>query len=196
MVGLFCVAWPASLQLQQGSGLAEAANLRQLQVVRDNLIYYDEVLTNSARICALSGRTEFLDVYLSTVDSLDANLAAVNELQPDSAEEFVTTTAAANEKLIELETYGLRGCSTGDDALTPAEAAPFVMGADYETWKGAYIYGLQMLRTNIDNILLKERATAWESTVFLWSVGIVVMCVTLPSHKSPLPLLILNPNLS
>jgi len=175
IIGLICVAWPASLQLRQGVGVSEVADLRTLQTVRDDLRYYDEVLSTSARLCALSGRPEFLQQYNDVIPPLEANLAQVLRIRPEQAEEFTNSTATANDELIALETEALRGCSEGDDKLTAEEAGPYVMGIGYELWKGTYIYGLQILRTDIDNVLINEREASWKSTVYLWYVGIIVL---------------------
>lgn len=170
-----CVAWPASLQLQQGSSVADVTYLRRIQTVRDKLIFYDEVLTTSARICALTGRPEFLQVYLDTVGPLEKNLDEILQLLPSEAQEFRNRTATANEQLIRLETEGLRGCSQGVDVRPAEEAAAYLMGPEYEKWKGDYIYGIQVLSADINNFLQQEKATAWQSTVYLWTIAIVVM---------------------
>ena len=175
LVGLACVAWPAFLQLQAGGGLTEASNTRHLQIAKDGLIYYDEVLTTSARLCALSGRPEFDVIYNNAVPLLEENLNEVLQLRPGQAEVFSAKTAAANEELISLETEALRGCARGPQRLDAGESAAFVMGLEYEMWKGDYSYGVQLLLTDIDNYITDARAEGWRQTVYLWTVGIVVM---------------------
>ena len=175
LVGLACVAWPAVLQLQASGGLSEASNTRHLQIAKDGLIYYDEVLTTSSRLCALSGRPEFDAIYNNAVPLLEENLNEVLRLRPGQTEVFAAKTTAANEELISLETEALRGCTRGPQRLDADESAAFVMGQEYEMWKGDYSYGIQLLLTDIDNYISDARAEGWRQTVYLWTVGIVVM---------------------
>eukprot|EP00284_Hemiselmis_tepida_P013628 CAMPEP_0174936804 /NCGR_PEP_ID=MMETSP1355-20121228/58667_1 /TAXON_ID=464990 /ORGANISM="Hemiselmis tepida, Strain CCMP443" /LENGTH=283 /DNA_ID=CAMNT_0016183621 /DNA_START=54 /DNA_END=902 /DNA_ORIENTATION=- len=175
VVGLVCVAWPASLQLESGAGLGGISDLRELQVVRDNLVYYDEVLTMSARMCALSGLPEFAARYDAIVGPLEDNIARVLELRPEEAETFNTLTVDANNELIRLETKALLGCADGADRIPASEAGNAVMGIEYERNKGSYIYGILTLKFGIDKYLLDQKEIDWQGTMFLWLVGIVVM---------------------
>mmetsp|Transcript_40088 Transcript_40088/g.78545 ORF Transcript_40088/g.78545 Transcript_40088/m.78545 type:complete len:649 (+) Transcript_40088:383-2329(+) len=175
VVGLVCVAWPASLQLESGEGLGGQSELRELQTVRDNLIYYDEVLTMSARMCALSGKPEFAARYDAIVGPLEDNIARVLELQPDQADAFNAATVDANEELIRLETKALLGCAEGAERIPAAEAGEAVMGVEYELNKGSYVYGILTLKTGIDTYLQEKKDIDWQSTMFLWLVGIIVL---------------------
>jgi len=49
------------------------------------------------------------------------------------------------------------------------------MGVEYEKNKGSYVYGILTLKTGIDTFLLEQKELDWQSTMFLWLVGIIVM---------------------
>ena len=59
--------------------------------------------------------------------------------------------------------------------ISTAEASAAVMGVEYEKNKGSYVYGILTLKTGIDTFLLEQKELDWQSTMFLWLVGIIVM---------------------
>jgi methyl-accepting chemotaxis protein len=69
------------------------------------VIYFDELLTMSARMAAATGKPEWVSRYDEGIPKITAALDALNALAPaDIAQRLKDSTSAANDELVKIET--------------------------------------------------------------------------------------------
>jgi len=119
----------------------------EIESLTCKIVYYDEALTMTARLCAASGDANWEKRYLRFVDSLDIALATVNELAPKEAmEDFISQTSKANDALIAMETQAFEMVKVGQ-----ADAAlQLLLGKAYKQEKETYALGMQKLTRSME----------------------------------------------
>ena len=87
----------------------------------------DEQLSNAARLYAATGEGRYREVYDATVKDLDAALAETTTLGDDQDHEIFAHTAAANDRLIEMENRAFARADAGrtGDARRILESAAY-----------------------------------------------------------------------
>jgi diguanylate cyclase (GGDEF) domain len=123
----------------------------QLQQHADAILYFDEVLTMSARMAAFTGKQYWEVRYHACVPKLDLALQNTLALFPD-AQEALEATREANLNLIDLELQALRLASKGQ----LRQASEILFSPDYEKDKKIYSAGLTRLQ---------EHITAYKNTI-------------------------------
>lgn len=136
-----------------------AANSR-VALARDveQIRYYDELLTMSARLAAASGDTSYVDRYERAVPELDRVLQHALGVVPDAAaSNAVHATDQANQALIALEERDFVLLASGDRA--GAYAA--VTSPHYTRLKAEYRSGMDraLQRLELAGVLQQTRAT-------------------------------------
>ncbi len=102
-------------------------------VQNDKVLLADEVLTMSARMFAATGAADWKTRYDANVPVMDAAIAAVLALAPQSiAERFKNETSAANDKLIALEakTFDLGSAGNLAGATAVLDSAEYKANKD------------------------------------------------------------------
>jgi len=123
----------------------------QLQQHADAIVYFDEVLTMSARMAAFTGKQYWEARYHACVPKLDLALQKTLTLFP-GAQEALKATREANLNLIDLELQALRLASKGQ----LRQASEILFSPDYEKDKKIYSAGLTRLQ---------EHITAYKNTI-------------------------------
>jgi methyl-accepting chemotaxis protein len=103
------------------------------------IVRYDVILTDSARLYALTGDENYRAEYDATVGSLDKALERAQQLGDADDRKIFAAVADANAVLIRLETLAFR--LAGEGRMTPAYAA--LSGAEYHTNKKQYARAVQ-----------------------------------------------------
>jgi signal transduction histidine kinase len=132
----------------------DRAGDRAVRLARDieQIRYYDELLTMSARLAAATGDMSYEQRYRDAVPKLDLVIADAFTLVPDStARAAVSETDAANRALVALEESSLRLLAAGDRAASYEQ----LTGSRYVELKALYAKGMNVALT-----LLEEAETA------------------------------------
>lgn len=118
--------------------------IQNLQQSADAILYYDEVLTMSARMGAATGNLTWERRYDEAVISLDEALDIAHQLYPH-IKDAIDKTSEANNRLIDYErrAFELVSKGEGDEALS------LLLGAEYHRDKAIYSNGLMELREGI-----------------------------------------------
>jgi signal transduction histidine kinase len=140
--------------------------------LKENIIYLDEVLTMSARMSAETGNMSWEKRYRSYVVELDNTLNKIQQNIPSALlEEFVLSTDAANDKLVEMENKVFRFVH-----LNRLDSARLVLHSkEYEKQKTIYKAGMDQLAFQLD-IFIKERQNAMNKSFYseLWIMGFII----------------------
>jgi signal transduction histidine kinase len=139
------LAWMAGKSYQSFNRIQQREfRLRQLS---DQITYYDEVLTMSARLNAATGDRQWEDRYHAAEPRLDALIQESTQLarshgyqDGDSAQ-----TDAANQELVAMEQQSFKHVRDGD---RPA-AFRLLNGETYAQWKRQYTAGVTQRNTTI-----------------------------------------------
>lgn len=147
----------------------------RIQKVSDDIIYFDEVLTMSARLAAATGAQRWKDRYVNAVPELDAALAEAEELLPNLFEtEGFATTSEANDRLIAMEDQAFALIEQGNTEA----AASLLNSAQYEEQKAIYSQGLEeataALEEYAENTIQVKAQQALTAMVVL-GTGLVIL---------------------
>jgi signal transduction histidine kinase len=132
------LAWIAGKAYQNFQHIQQ--NEFRLRQLSDQITYYDEVLTMSARMNAATADTQWEARYhaaepqLNTIIQESIQLARSVQYKIEDAEQ----TEAANEKLVALEAQSFILVQQGN----PAAAAALLNGDSYTQWKAQYAAGV------------------------------------------------------
>ncbi|RSD31694.1 hybrid sensor histidine kinase/response regulator [Vibrio pectenicida] len=144
-------------------------HLSAIKQVTQDIIYFDEVLTMSARMYAFTQNPLWQERYLETAHRLDNALQMAKSLEP-KIKEVIEATAHTNEQLIAIEMRAI-------DLVKKqrySDAQSLLLNNKYSVIKAEYEkYVLQALRKSIhhNEVLLLQEITATKnwllSSVFL-----------------------------
>lgn len=147
-------------------GSADRSTQSQIGLARDaeQIRYYDELLTMSARLAAATGDDSYVERYHQAVPKLDRAITDALSLARDQR---VTTAfraiGAANQELIALEEKSFRQAADGDG---PAAYAT-VTGADYLRLRAEYSQGMDDANTLLNQISATQQARTERSQRFI-----------------------------
>ena len=127
----------------------------QLKDLSDKIIYYDEVLTMSARMSASTSNPRWEKRYKESEPYLIEAFEKVEKLVPEIVKAQMSQTDSANEQLIELEAQAFELVNQGKQK----EAFELLLSPQYETQKRIYSQGIQTTIIEIDKVLLQLRDT-------------------------------------
>ncbi|HEX2805197.1 MAG TPA: bifunctional diguanylate cyclase/phosphodiesterase, partial [Kineosporiaceae bacterium] len=131
----------------------------RVQLARDveQIRYYDELLTMSARLAAASGDTSYVERYQQAVPKLDRVIGEAMSVVPDrAADDAVRATDQANQALIALEEDSFRRLAAGDRA----GAYAYVTSTRYARLKAEYRQGMDVAVERLQLASARQRARA------------------------------------
>ncbi|WP_462162940.1 ATP-binding protein [Pseudoalteromonas xiamenensis] len=112
-------------------------HLQAIQTISKDIIYYDEVLTMSARMFAYTQAPTWETRYQTNAARLDEALASAQKLDPE-INEAITATAKVNQALIEIESEAFEQAKLGHTQY----AQSILINATYEDLKAQYAQGV------------------------------------------------------
>ncbi|MCM1984928.1 methyl-accepting chemotaxis protein [Lyngbya confervoides] len=125
-----------------------------LQRLSDKIVYYDEVLTMSARMAASTADPKWEQRYWENEPELTNAIEQVSKLVPAVAQSQTQQTDAANEKLIAMEEKAFELVKAG----RKEEAFQLLLSAEYQTQKEIYSEGVEKtIEVVADEILSLQR---------------------------------------
>ncbi|KKK67344.1 hypothetical protein LCGC14_2955010, partial [marine sediment metagenome] len=135
------------------------------------IIYFDEVLTMSARMAAATGDSKWEDRYRSFEPQLDDAINRAIELTPkDFVDPAADQTDAANIKLVAMETESFDLVHQGNLQA----ANKLLYSQEYEKQKGLYKEGMEQYLISLhDHIANKHDMT--QSTLLIFSVFLILI---------------------
>mmetsp|Transcript_93372 Transcript_93372/g.302229 ORF Transcript_93372/g.302229 Transcript_93372/m.302229 type:complete len:589 (+) Transcript_93372:161-1927(+) len=145
----------------------EAQWVMDLSSLGKEVLFYDEELTSSARLLALTGDVRWRDLYQAGVAPLDDALGGIEDKAPYIAEDFAASTVVANGILLELES------SAVELSLTNVSAATAVLFSDvYDTNKAELLKGMAIL-----DAAISAKRRSYEETQARWGNSSVIVVV-------------------
>lgn len=139
------------------SAIAQSFTLNELS---KDIVYYDEVLTMSARMAASTGNPEWEARYETFVPQLDQSLEGLLNLAPQQQEQTAQTDAA-NAELIALETQAFNLVRQGQTA----QALNLLLSPQYNQQKAIYSTGINSTLDNITD-LADEQVEGYNQQLF------------------------------
>lgn len=118
----------------------------KLQDLSSKIVYYDEVLTMSARMSASTAEASWEKRYWDNEPELTKAIQEVEKLVPAVVKTQTSQTKNANEKLIELEESAFKLVQSGK----PEEALALLLSPEYESQKQIYTRGIEKTIQVID----------------------------------------------
>ncbi len=165
------------------------------------IVWYDEVLTMSARLAAATGDRKWIQRYNEHEPKLTAAIEASMRLSPDAyANSATQATNAANEALVEME---LRSFELVEQARSQ-EAYALLSSPEYQRQKEVYASGMATTRESIARSMRRrtEEALSRLSTArrgslagvgvltLMWIIVLsIVRRMTREQHRSELELI-------
>ncbi|MGF1590240.1 MAG: methyl-accepting chemotaxis protein [Pleurocapsa sp.] len=143
----------------------------------NQITYFDEVLTSSARLGATTGNERWEKRYLDVVPQLDAAIAETGALVPQAfTSDAIAQTNEANERLIAMEERAFELIAQGDLAAATA----LLLSPEYEAQKAIYAQGLVETTNALekfvdDNIQQKTRLTFSALTTIAIGSGVLLI---------------------
>jgi signal transduction histidine kinase len=171
------LAW-MSAQSYQGFNQIQQREFR-LRQLSDQITYYDEVLTMSARLHAATGDHSWEDRYRATEPKLDAiiqesiQLARSNGYQDSDS----TQTDAANQELVALEHQSFALVRDGDRP----SAFRLLNGETYAQWKRQYTAGVTERNATIQANLGRKIAEYQQHLVTAIGISSMSFLLLLPA---------------
>ena len=133
--------------------------------LRGTIIHLDEVLTDSARMAAITGDPQWEERYLSSEPQLDQAIKEVMRLgQSLPGSEAIAETDAANIKLVDLEHRSLALVREG----RPGDAGTILFSEEYATQKRIYADGVTKHFAALDTQLAATQR--WNRNVTILSL--------------------------
>ena len=146
----------SGVDAQRSSDRAADDRVRLTRAV-EQIRGFDEVLTTSARLAALSGDNMYVQRYEQAVPELDRVLAdALATVSDPQANRAVRATDQANRALIALEAQSFARASAGDRAGAYAS----VTSGEYEGLKAQYRDGMNVALERLRAAGLERQTTA------------------------------------
>jgi twitching motility protein PilJ len=144
----------------------------RLQELSGKIIYFDEVLTMSARMSASTGDPRWEKRYLQYDPQLSSALEESAKIAPDAYKNLPTEVNEANTKLVDLEKKSFELVRQGKRN----EASRILFGAEYEAQKKIYADGSSKTLLAIEN----ETQGQLQSFSQRLSVSLIFTLLTLP----------------
>jgi two-component system, sensor histidine kinase and response regulator len=148
----------------------------KLQQLVGEVLYLDEVLTQTARMATTTGDKSWEDRYREVEPKLDNAIVEIAGLAKKSYQDgYTASTKQAYSKLIEMENLALALVEKGrlDEART------IVFGADYEALKTRYSKGIQAMAEAIEQRVQNNLASLRTRMISIGVLGVVIILVLL-----------------
>lgn len=169
------IVWLLCCALDDASAGAERH--RRVQQLCGRIIHLDEVLTMSAKMCAVTGDMEWEDRYDEQVAELEATIREVEASALLSDPDPGADISTANIRLVEMEQEAFRLAAAG----MQREAMAILESEPYELNKQRYS---KLTQARVDLMLDEEsrslRGERWNARATV-AAAVVVMCLILGS---------------
>lgn len=142
----------------------------RFQGLCDRIVYYDEVLTMSARLYATTGNPRWKKRYEDSEPQLTSTIEQLIGLAPDLLRESQgEETREANEALVAMETESFELAESGRHQ----EAIDLLLSREYERQKLIYDAGMIRARSALARMfeVEKENARTWNELLFAFIGG-------------------------
>jgi len=153
------------------------ANQFKVQNLSNQIIYFDEVLTMSARMYASTSDDKWEIRYNKIVPQLDDTIRQIIAQTPDTYNVNAKKTDVANLKLIELETKSFELVQQGKSA----DAMQLLSGQEYESLKQVYAEGIddtrEAIQAEIEGSILQYKQLLFQS-LLLAGISFPVLVIT------------------
>lgn len=146
---------------------------QRVSVLPQDIRYYDEVLTMSARMTAFTKQLHWIDRYNDAVAPLDESIATAKKLVP-GIEKNLKKIQTANNKLIAIEEKAFALCKDGEFK----EAQEELLSHEYETFKHVYSNGLHEVIALIRQNSFEKRDEAEQKFLILLSIIVTALIGT------------------
>jgi methyl-accepting chemotaxis protein len=150
------------------TGTHAAERIREASTLSGEIGRLDEVLTMSANMAAQSGDPQWAARYEKNAPLLDAAIKHAMSLAPPiDARQFSSSTQAANDRLVAMETDALANVRADKRDL----ARKILSGAAYARDKGRYAAGLRTLIGATDRELRAAQAQLFNlNRILIWGL--------------------------
>jgi CHASE3 domain sensor protein len=145
----------------------------EIQELRGQIIYLDEVLTMSARMAAATGDPRWEARYRENEPKLDEALARAQALVPDA--QATALTDAANVALVKMENQAFDLSRAG----RLAEARDVLSSDEYDRQKAIYAEGMQALGRQLQEAVASSLRAQERRTVAQLVVGVLAILLLL-----------------
>ncbi len=134
--------------------------------IGNEILFLDEVLTNSARMAVLTGDPVWIDRYNENVKKLDQKIQFMDEaILKSDHDESIGMTAKANALLVEMEERAIELVKNGNKE----EARSILFGPFYREQKENYLKGMNNVVKNLK--LARNEVYQVAETKFLTGYG-------------------------
>ena len=139
-------------------------NVTKIESLKSDILLYDEVLTNSAKMMALTGDSEWINKYFKVEQMLAKTILEAYEVLPTQISgETIKVTDAANDILVRLEKKSFLLSQDGDTQA----AYKILTSNEYKEQKAVYLQGVKSLVKELDKIRRETFDQNVSQTVFL-----------------------------
>lgn len=148
----------------------------RLQQLVGDVVYLNEVLTQTARMAATTGKISWEEKYREVEPKLDSAIIDIASLARTSYEtSYTATTKNAYSRLIEMENLAL--ALVRNRRLEEANAILF--GDEYESQKRQYSTGIQAMAGAIQDRVEKNLASLQTRMIYVGILGLLMILVLL-----------------
>jgi PAS domain S-box-containing protein len=167
-------AWTARVEI--ATHFNEATTAAKISANAKSILYFDEVLTMSARMAAATGDTAWITRYQHNLPELDKSIAEAKALAAlDQEQQSVTAIDIANVKLVNTETKSFNLVHQG----RLKAAFTLLTGPRYMHWKQVYSTGVQDMLRGVEQRRKKEmvaqKRSLWILIVAHDSIGLFAL---------------------
>jgi methyl-accepting chemotaxis protein len=155
VIALFAIALVSIWFLTEKQN--ETRRIREASIAKmiESVAYYDEVLTMSARVGALSGDAEWQKRYDEAVPKLTVAIDGLVASAPEAVgKRFLAETGKANDALIEIETEAFKRAAEGKQE----DAFNLLVSPQYITLKDELVKGSDVFMAAVTAFVEQEAA--------------------------------------
>ncbi len=139
----FIVAFISVLQINDDT--KEFDKIKKISTISEEIRYYDEVLTMSARVATLNQNDYWIKRYYENINPLENSINEAIKLMPSLKDKF-KSIEKVNKKLISLEEKALDLSKKGNYK----QAENLLFSLEYKNLKQSYIVGLDSVLSEIE----------------------------------------------
>ncbi|BDX07073.1 ATP-binding protein [Planctobacterium marinum] len=185
-IGVFTLLIAALLFFSISEKNALEEQLKHIHKAASDIIYYDEVLTMSARMFTYTNDEKWWQRYESAASTLDEVLIVAAKLDPQIAQAIINTSAS-NDRLIELETAAFNAAREGNND----RASDLLLNTAYQNLKAQYSNGvekaLEIVQFQTEEKLLKgqeQKARFLLALALILAISLVTLLIFLLRYNS------------
>eukprot|EP00281_Chroomonas_sp_CCMP1168_P018749 CAMPEP_0206225772 /NCGR_PEP_ID=MMETSP0047_2-20121206/7724_1 /ASSEMBLY_ACC=CAM_ASM_000192 /TAXON_ID=195065 /ORGANISM="Chroomonas mesostigmatica_cf, Strain CCMP1168" /LENGTH=574 /DNA_ID=CAMNT_0053648791 /DNA_START=40 /DNA_END=1764 /DNA_ORIENTATION=- len=166
LIGL-ALTWPTILIARNIYRLDHTTYLQRIRFLNDNITYYEEALTNNARLCALrTNERKWGDWYVANEPRLEDTFRNLAEAKSRFAQSFLAATSAANSELVLIEARAVSAC--GARAAPTGSIVGDTFSSRYLSLKSTFREGVHADSRDTDNMLWRQETELVDQNWNLW----------------------------